>query len=167
MQSHPFRILNNHPRQPANSPPKQGQAEQSQLLQAILVMNPTNRVSRRGEGGKGKQATRGIKKASNHSQETAYTLLITPMRLMRYFQLEDPASMIQMAMYLQTLCKLCMTKQKVKQRKEWLWQLCHKEAACQQPLPPWLQHLLFSSLCHRYPKDLPKGTMLFIKEWLP
>ena len=26
--------------------------------------------------------------------------------------------------------------------------------------------LLFSSLCHQYPKDLPQGTTLLIKEWL-
>ena len=27
--------------------------------------------------------------------------------------------------------------------------------------------LLFSSLHHQYPKDLPQGTTLLIKEWLP
>ena len=27
--------------------------------------------------------------------------------------------------------------------------------------------LLFSSLCHQYPKDLPQGTTLLIKKWLP
>ena len=27
--------------------------------------------------------------------------------------------------------------------------------------------LLFSSLCHQYPKDLHQGTTLLIKEWLP
>ena len=27
--------------------------------------------------------------------------------------------------------------------------------------------LLFSSLQHQYPKDLPQGTTLLIKEWLP
>ena len=27
--------------------------------------------------------------------------------------------------------------------------------------------LLFSSLCHQYPNDLPQGTTLLIKEWLP
>ena len=27
--------------------------------------------------------------------------------------------------------------------------------------------LLFSSLWHQYPKDLPQGTTLLIKEWLP
>ena len=27
--------------------------------------------------------------------------------------------------------------------------------------------LLFSSLWHNYPKDLPQGTTLLIKEWLP
>ena len=45
---------------------------------------------------------------------------------------------------------------------------CCKEAACQHPYcPGCCSILLFSSLYHNYLKNLPQGTTLLIKEWLP
>ena len=85
MQSLSFGILgisNNHPRQLAN-PPKQGQAGQSQLLQAIPVTNPTNRASRcrregTCEGGEGSKATTSTKKAREPFTGDSTHLLIMP-----------------------------------------------------------------------------------------
>ena len=136
MQSPHFGILsisNSHPRQPANPPPgKQGNpGQQPQLLVPIIVMNTSNSASRHREKEKKKESKvpQAPKKERYHLPETAHTLLIVPVNLTKHFQPEG-LSMILIKMYLQTLQELTKMREKVRERKERLWQLCCKEMLC-------------------------------------
>ena len=77
----------------------------------IPAMNPTNRLAnaeeREEQENKEKEnkALEAPRKQEQHLQETACTLLITPMNLTPHFHPESMTSM--MMMYLQTLHELC------------------------------------------------------------
>ena len=101
------------------------------MLVPIIVTKPTNRASRHREKEEQekKQDPQAPKKERYHLPETAHTLLIVPVNLTKHFQPEG-LSMILIKMYLQTLQELTKMREKVRERKERLWQLCCKETLC-------------------------------------
>ena len=118
---------------PHNQPPPKLGQQQGQLP-AIPISNPTIRASRcGGEGGPEKEnrALEAPRKVEPHSQETARTLLIAPMNLIRLFWPEPQLTLGMMTIYLQTIYKLHEAKQKARERKRLLWQLLLQRSGAQ------------------------------------
>ena len=126
MQSPPFRILginNNNPRHAGNPPPKTAaDTGASGQLPPILVTNPSARVGRRGgEGGEGernKASTRSTKKRASYMGDRAHAALDTT----RPSQ-SDLRLTLMMTAFMWTLHKLCVARQKARERKRRLQQL--------------------------------------------
>ena len=106
------------------------------------------------------------KKPERLSQEMELTLLLT---LMRLFWPEPQLTSTMTTMHLQTIHKLCKAKQKVMMRKRLLWQLLLQRSGVQATTTVLVAAGLSSSVhsATATPKDLPQGTTLLIKEWLP
>ena len=105
----------------------------------------------------------GAPRKEHPSQEMELTLLLTPTRLSQ----PDPWLTLMMTVFLWTLLELCMAKQKSAMRKRcWAAPAAKKRQVSNPYRPGCCGTLLFSSLWHQYPKGLPQGTTLLIKEWL-
>ena len=170
MQSPPFGIIgisSNHPRQPANPAGKQDNPRlKSQLLRTILIMKSANRVGRaeeKEEQEKKNKVPQAPRKEGQHSQETACTLLIVLMNLMKHFQQENCQQSSQDVF--EELSRTLQGKGESKgvERMVVAAPVAKKRHASNTYRPGCCRTLLFSSLCHKYPKDLPQGATLLIK----
>ena len=138
---------------------------------AILVTNPTNRAGRRGgEGGTGeqgesKQSSGGTKKGSRvyrrqpyppHRPDEAGETL--PARATTNLADNDVFMII---------CELHKMRRKVRERKEWLWQLLLQRSDVPATLSfLLLRHPSILQLVPPVPQGPSPGTTLLIKEWL-
>ena len=79
------------------------------------------------------------------------------MNLSRHFHPES-MTMTMMMTYSWALCELHKMRRKAKERRSACNSSCCKEVVCQQPYcPGCCGTLLFSSIRHNYPKDLPRA----------
>ena len=171
MQSPPFGILrinNNNPRHAGNPPPKTGEPGQQGQLSPIPVMNPSTRAGqcREGGAGEGKQAaTRSTKKRQAFTGDRAHAAPNTDDTLPAHptagLAADDDA-------FVDTLQTLRGEVESDDEEEAHVAAPATKKQRASNPYRPGCcGTLLFSSLCHQYPKDLPQGTTLLIKEWLP
>ena len=172
MQSPPFGILginNNNSRHANNTPPKNNEPGVGQgQLSPIPVTNPTARVGRRGGAGgegEGKQAsTGGTKKRAAFTGDGAHAAPNADDTLPARGPLADDDDD---AFADHSRTPHDEEESSGEEEAVVAAPAAKKRRASNPYRPGCCGTLLFSSLRHQYPKDLPQGTTLLIKEWLP
>ena len=176
MQSPPFgiiRINNNNLHHTTNPPSKQGQGQGQQQLAPIPVTNPTNRVGQHGGGGAGEQGEQG-KQSSGGAKKTRAFTGDSP-HPPHHSDEPDAALPARSNDANDDDNVFADTSQTPRDEAESEGEegmavaapATKKRRASNPYRPGCCGTLLFSSLRHNYPKDLPQGTTLLIKEWLP
>ena len=172
MQSPPFGILginNSNSHHAGNPPPKAASADAGTgQLPPIPVTNPSTRVGRRGgEGGEGERnkGSRSAKKRAPFTGDGAHTAPDTddtlPAHSTTRLAPDDDA-------FADTSRTPHGEEESSGEEETVAAAPAAKKRRASNPYHPGCcDTLLFSSLRHQYPKDLPQGTTLLIKEWLP
>ena len=153
------------------TPPKaseQGIGQQGQLPPIPITNSAIRAGWHGGEGGagEGKQAATGSTKKSQSALHRRWSSCCS------WSQWHSSSTTHDSSWWWWCFCRHFANSTRWSGKRQWgrgsCGSSCYKETAGQQPLPSWLlqDSPLQLTTPHNYPKDLPQGTTLLVKEWL-